>query len=340
MKKIVFIDYKENPPYTINSLENESLSGTQGSVIRIAEKLGEKYEVFVLQAGMDTIMRSNNLVTYGPLNMWKMLKKAPDVVVTVRMRPDLYKSLGVFKESKQIVWHHDTPYRMNTYFYSEMEQANVTILGVSQSHRDAIKSVFSNHNLPLKNISIDYIYNPIDDNLRKDDNFVDPYKLFFCSDPLKGLRNTLKCFAYLYKKEPRFHLTIANPNHRLQLNKDLVKWISAHQNIYLAGRITHSETIQHLRESLCLFYPNFVCPEAFGLVYAEAQAIGTPVLTHDIGAASEILSHPDQLTDTTNQEEVAQKVLSWSEGNRPTVALGDEFRLSNVIKKWYQLIEN
>src|SRR5581483_2147599 len=44
-----------------------------------------------------------------------------------------------------------------------------------------------------------------------------------------------------------------------------------------------------------VFYPKFVLPETFGLVFAEASAVGTPVLTHDCGAAAEVLADPRQV---------------------------------------------
>ncbi len=53
--------------------------------------------------------------------------------------------------------------------------------------------------------------------------------------------------------------------------------------------------MQHIRESLCVFYPQTQRCETFGLVYAESNAVGTPVLAHDFGAAREVLSSPDQL---------------------------------------------
>ena len=55
------------------------------------------------------------------------------------------------------------------------------------------------------------------------------------------------------------------------------------------GALPPAQVIEQARSALCVFMPNFLMPETFGLVFAEANAVGTPVLAHDCGAAREVL---------------------------------------------------
>ena len=121
-----------------------------------------------------------------------------------------------------------------------------------------------------------------------------------------------------------------------------------------------------VRSALCVFYPNFVLPETFGLVFAEASAVGTPVLTHDCGAASEVLADPRQLLPIApaarRYERVARllpdalrpmlaaraarrgifepyvaRVRAWLT-DRPRTAPDPRFRLAAVTERWRTLL--
>jgi glycosyltransferase involved in cell wall biosynthesis len=96
---------------------------------------------------------------------------------------------------------------------------------------------------------------------------------------------------------------------------------------------------RHVREALCVFYPQNALSETFGMVFAESNAVGTPVLAHDFGSAREILSSSDQLVDAEDHAAIVAKLRAWREGNRPRVSLRSELRASNVIAQWRRLLE-
>lgn len=61
-----------------------------------------------------------------------------------------------------------------------------------------------------------------------------------------------------------------------------------------------------MRSALCLFYPQTSFAESFGLVIAEANAVGTPALLHaGLGANEEFASSTEQCVDGSDPEAVA-----------------------------------
>ena len=73
------------------------------------------------------------------------------------------------------------------------------------------------------------------------------------------------------------------------------------------------------------------------MVFAEANAVGTPVLTYNVGAASEVLNGSFQLVEPGNEQAFLDKLMEWHQ-NRPQVSAKEEFRLKNIIKKWEEFL--
>ncbi len=151
------------------------------------------------------------------------------------------------------------------------------------------------------NVPIHAIYNPIADLLCPDDTVVQANKLLFLSSPHKGLKETLTIFSEVKKYFPHFQLVISNPGYRAMT-------YSLPEQVSFLGVLRHEEVIQQLRESFCVFYPQYIKPETFGLIDAEANAVGTPVLAHNFGAAEEILSDSSQLIDGRQIDAVVSKL--------------------------------
>jgi glycosyltransferase involved in cell wall biosynthesis len=131
--------------------------------------------------------------------------------------------------------------------------------------------------------------------------------------------------------------------------------------------LPHARILAEVRTALCVFYPNFVLPETFGLVLAEAQAVGTPVLTHDCGAVREILADPSQILPVTrgarNYERIAgllpsgarrhlapwadrlgvfapyvERLIALRSGTRPAAIDDPRFDLTAVVQRWRALL--
>ena len=122
-----------------------------------------------------------------------------------------------------------------------------------------------------------------------------------------------------------------------------------------------------VRGALCTFAPNFRIPETFGLVYAESHALGTPVLTHDCGAAAEIVGDRQQLLPVSGAarcyeaavgalparwrrgparlaaaagvfDVYVERIRDWRGGARPPTGPHPRFRLSLIREQWRRLL--
>lgn len=331
MTPILFVDYRCPEPYDLDTLNTQGLGGTEATVIRIAEKLSEKIPVVVAQHNRQKISR-NSLVTYSPL-LPSYLSARWHAIVVVRLPQVALELRSCFKDIPMWVWMHDFINLQHLQFTTLMADNKIGYIAVSDYHRNQLIEMCRIDPLLPQMPQIVRIYNPIDDQLAPDDTPVDPNRLVFISAPDKGLSQTLEGFKVLRECNPLFELWITNPSYSRipTISKDLshVKYI---------GSVKHAENIRILRGALCLFSLNYVYPETFGLVLAEANAVGTPVLTHPLGAAQEVLSSDEQLINTHDLRAVIDCVMRWHGGDRLKVQGRKEFRLSTVAKQWEELL--
>lgn len=336
MKEIIFYDLlhkgRSDPFYSDRSLELTALPGAIRSLILVAEELVKEYNVYILQMNRPRVSVSRNGVIYAPHTMTIEPEKVA-AVVYLWSNYSVEKIFPLFPNAKQIVWFDDNLY--STPLYSNIPFLNsvgATILGNSKYHRAFLERTFEEFRLPTSKLHFEYIYNPVPDDLVPNETKYDRNKLFFASSPRKGLDQALEILVHLRKADPRFYLAVANSSIHHPIPE-------GREGVLILGPIAHPKVIQQMRHSLCLFYPNYVYPETFGLVLAEANSVGTPVLTHNLGAASEILRDDSQIIDATDREALVDRVLSWQKGARPKVEGHSFYRTSNVLEKWQALIE-
>jgi len=91
---------------------------------------------------------------------------------------------------------------------------------------------------------------------------------------------------------PDLRLVVGNPGYKSGCD-------ARRAGVELLGPQPQARIHAEARSALCTFVPNFVIPETFGLVFAESHALGTPVLTHDCGAALEVVGDPRQVLPLT-----------------------------------------
>lgn len=327
---ILFYDPSSPRGYDHESLLNESLGGTEGTVIRIAEKLGEKYTVVVAEKKKTTSTTSKN-VQYIPFSPF-LLSMPWHAVIVLRNFDTVMRVRDALPNTPLWLWAHDlVETRFLTYVHL-LKKKNIGVITVSEFHKKQWKDLRLIDPLIPEFPLIKVIYNPIDDNLKPDDTPVNKAKLLFPSAAWKGLDNTIRVFKNLKKIQSDFELVITNPSYHETK-------IITHNGVHYLGSQTHARNIQEMRSSLAVFQMNHEAPETFGLVFAEANAVGTPCLAHPFGAATEVLTNPDQLINTYDREAVIQKILDWRFKERPSVDIPDKFRLSQVIKEWEKLLQ-
>jgi glycosyltransferase involved in cell wall biosynthesis len=108
------------------------------------------------------------------------------------------------------------------------------------------------------------------------------------------------------------------------------------RNVVNLGALPHPEVIAHVRSALCVLHLNAVFPETFGIVHAEANAVGTPFLSSRLGAVPETADHPSELIDVNDTKAVIDRLIAWKRG-RPKVRGNPMFRLNRIVKEWLDL---
>ena len=300
--RVLFYDTAANAPYDPKQLRERGMGGTEATVIRIAEALSEHHEVIVAQQYRTTTYTEG--ARYEP-----MRDQSADVVVVLRNPVDCSKF------GKCFLWMHDYV-RVDEFSKEEADALeDVELIAVSDWHRNNLLESFD---CPAHRI-----YNPCTAKRRGVEK--EPGKLIFCSSPHKGFDKTLDVMGEIVSRDPSYKLYVANPGYA-----GGHKYNTKH--LKTLGSLKHSELMHHLEQSVCMIQANDVYPETFGIVYAEAKALGTPVLTYDIGAASEVYG---QCVDKdATPEQFAEQLLAGLETPSPD----PRFDLATITREWLKLL--
>lgn len=337
MKKLIFFDMTAPYAYDDKTLKTTGCGGTEATLIRIAEGLADTFDVTVCQKERVKDYKSKAGVKYVTLDKIETIKN-PHAVINLRSAMALPFLREMFKDTKLLLWLHDLEGTMGISSpladaLPILEETKALIVTVSSFHNTHIKEVLTARK-KYPDIKMSYIYNPIDDKIVPNKTKYDKNKLLFLSSPHKGLDMVMSKFKNLKNNFPDLKLHIANPGY-------LQGTVTESEDIKVLGELKHSDVIKELRSAFCLFFPNpdYFTRETFGIVFAEANAVGTPVLTHAHGGAIEILSDsPQQLIDVRDDKMMFNTFDYWYNKERPTVKLNKNFRLSSVLKDWKEIL--
>jgi glycosyltransferase involved in cell wall biosynthesis len=353
MKRIVFYDDLGTPPYSEASLEvgANGIGGGETTLVRVAVKLSQAHRVTVAQRHRHESEGSGRL-RWIPLDEADEELKRADAIVIQRKPRHMITSRWFNRDADVFLWYHDwnlpvgsiKPLKKRLISQVRADAhvalhnfAHVTAVGVSGVHAQNIREHLAEARAfrPLASkVRVEYVYNPIPDELAKTDVPYDPTKLVFFSAAWKGRDAVLKAFEAVRQAMPEMRLYLASPGYSLH---DSTPTGSVGENVTFLGSLPHARILEEVRTALCVFYPANVFPETFGLVFAESHAVGTPVLAHPFGAACELLG-ADELVDARNIAAVVERVRSWRHGGRPVVSRKDEVTLSSVGGAWERLL--
>ncbi len=334
-KTIIFLDNTYPEPYQSDSIGKQALGGTEASIIRTSILLSAQYNVFVVQKFRKFIIKESDNLCYYPKS--KINELNPDAIVVLRKYPLLKGLRQQFPKAQLFLWIHT--YKNVEYVFKRkgLAKTNTTVICNSNTHRQHTEKLLNSSllgklaSLFSVKTKLTYCYNPIPKpkvyRISRDIK-----KLLFFSSPNKGLDQVLKCFEYVSKHLPELKLYIANPGYKD--DQDLRE----NKSITVLGSLAHDQMMQQVASSLCVFYPQDSFAETFGLIYAEANAYGTPVLAHDIGAAREILDDNNKLCDAQNYQQIVETIKSW-QVKFPKVGYSQKFSDENAMKQWQQLLQ-
>lgn len=345
--KILFVDFKSSENYDFQYMHSNSLGGTQSTVLRVARELAIEHEVYISQINRDTPYQEQGIHFIHHDDGLLFRESPPDRIIILRKQRLLKIYSNRYPDAKLFVWIHNFQKYEALGRRHLVTQSSAKIICVSHHHQKHTDNIM---NGPLSwlvrapafqygKVPITFIYNPVDEAFSKSESPVDRNKLLFFSTANKGLTMVVEHFGKLLQRAPDYRLYIAGST--LEQVRDTVtntKLLKSNSVIVL-GKIPREEIINHLHQSFCLFYPQNIHPETFGLVYIEANCTGTPVLAHPFGSAAEVVNDEEQLVDARDSSAVIERLLRWRENGRPVVSCQERFRLQGIVKRWKEVLE-
>jgi glycosyltransferase involved in cell wall biosynthesis len=351
MSRVVFLDTVSPMPYDTRSFGERAVQGTEASVMRIADSIG----AWVMQHN-----RSSAWERYLPTQPLDAIEH----VVVIRESRALAQARELFPDARLHLWLHDKMRpgskrgRRLRRSAELLRAAQVSIICVSDTQRQDVLNTL--HWARIEGLAVCTRYNPLDETLQPDGTAVDERQLVFFSSPNKGLAFALDAFRALRRAMPDLRLVVGNPGYRADA-------LSSGAGVEILGAQPQALMHDHVRRSLCTFHPNFRIPETFGLVFAESHALGTPVLTHDFGAAAEVVADPRQLLPVKAAyrcyeslvgalspraralparfaaglglfDAYVERIREWRGGARPVVGPDPRFALGTVAAQWRELL--
>jgi glycosyltransferase involved in cell wall biosynthesis len=351
MSSILFYDPVCQQPYDTRTLREQAMGGTEATLTRIADALG----AFVMQ--------HNRTEAFGSYLPPARLAGIEHVVINRDSRA-LPVVRELFPQACVYLWIHDLlrpgsrRARWLATTTSLMRDMSVSVVCVSDTQRRGVEATLEQMGLD-GSVRARTVYNPVCDELQPDGSAVDPDKLVFFSSPNKGLAYTLDAFRAIRRRMPELYLRVGNPGYKRSRTAGIpgVEWL---------GPQPQERIHVEVRSALCTFMPNFVIPETFGLVFAESRAVGTPVLTHDCGAAAEVVGDPNQVLSLSHAhrryeamvhplsialragparladrlgllDAYIERIGTWHAGGRPKTGPDPRFRLTAVLEHWRAL---
>ncbi|HKB60738.1 MAG TPA: hypothetical protein VKC56_11925 [Gallionellaceae bacterium] len=331
--RILFFDTICYKPYDGDTLRSEPLGGAEAAVIRVAEGLAQRPEVQQVR-----VMQHNRTVATGDRLRYIGPSDDPDGEPThiVVIRTPLYvQNLRArFPHAKICLWSHDMfigpewlePFR-------HILASRIVPVCVSAWHRQQMVELAASLGVQQP-MPARFIYNPVDDDLAPDGTPCENEKLVFFSSPHKGLENTLRVFGE-FKEIPALRdmkLYIANPGYVDDQDTRAIP------NVVNLGKLSHYQAMRHVRSSFAVLHLNNARAETFGLVHAEANAVGVPFLNSRMGATPEICPDPRQFVDVADVESVSGRLMDWRANGRPEVQVNPAFRRHRVVDAWIELL--
>jgi glycosyltransferase involved in cell wall biosynthesis len=352
MSPVLFYDPVCQQPYDTRTLHAQALGGTEATLVRVADALGA------------WVIQHNRTDDWERYRRPQRLEGIASVIVNRDSR-----ALPVVREhypgARVYLWLHDRiePGGRRARWLAStaalLREMAVTVVCVSDWQRGGVEAVLRGCGVGSEVCAVT-LYNPVDDDLTPDGTALEPEKLVFFSSPNKGLLYTLDAFAELRRRMPDLRLVVGNPGYKADP-------LGKRAGVEFLGAQPQARMHAEVRGALCTFFPNFVIPETFGLVFAESHALGTPVLTHDCGAAAEIVGDPQQLLPVSLAargyesavgalsvrwraapaqlagalglfDAYVERIRAWRAGARPRAVPDPRFQLSLVAARWRVLL--
>ncbi len=339
--KIAIVDGFCPRPYEGQTWQSEAMGGTELTAARVAEALAIHHDLVVMQHCRQAVACSAGGVRYEPGGNWRKLAGQCrfDIVIIINSLKLLalwHKHAGA--QTRLILWRHNFMGATHKHAPTLLADTNAQMICVSHSHRQHTLTVLGITEDSPSAARIGVIHNPVVTDQPKPQatvqTVVDPNQLLFASSPHKGLEQVLHNFAKLRQRLPQLSLLVCNPGY-------LERSVPAYEGVHYTGKLRPAQVHAQMRRSLCLFNAQSTFAETFGLVFAEAHCMGTPVVAQrGLGAVDEVVGRKDgQALDVNDEQAVYELIARWRDGQRPRVSMNPAFSLAQVKAQWLKLLD-
>lgn len=337
--KIAIVDGFCPRPYDATTWQQEAMGGTELTAARVAEMLAFHHDLVVLQHCRTELASSVSGVRYEPGGRWRRVAAERDFDVVIIINS--VKLLALWRRharpgTRLILWRHNFMGKTHRHTGQLLADTDAGMVCVSHYHRRHSLGVLGIDESSAIAGRIGVIYNPvvtIADEMDAASARVDRNQLLFASSPHKGLHQVLKNFSLLRERIPQLSLLVCNPGY-------LERPLPDCEGVHYTGKLRPAQVQAHMRRSLCLFNAQSEFAETFGLVFAEAHSVGTPVIAQrGLGAVDEVVGDAtEQALDVNHAEQVYASIKRWRDGQRPQLALNAAFAPDTVKIGWLSLL--
>lgn len=319
--RIAIIDPCSAAGYPPAALAGGGLGGTEATILRVATALRPLAEVVHFQNGRTEVEKTGAGVMRPLADASAPMPDA--TLIVINSWKVACKLRRAHPKARIDLWLHVYPGRHNRPMARALATSGIGVVCVSATHAARLRAFLGEGAL-----EIGFVYNPVADGLAPDGTPREPDRLLFASSPHKGLSQVFAQFHAARAEIPDLTLAVADPGYLV--------WDTgpAPAGVTFLGALPHHALLAEMRRSLCLFCPQTTFAETFGLVLAEANATGTPVLVHrDVGANAEIVGDERQMVDGNDMAQIVDRLRRWRAAP-PAVKADAAFRLATVAERW------
>ncbi len=151
------------------------------------------------------------------------------------------------------------------------------------------------------------------------------------SEEYKGLKTLLKSFVAVVKEMPKVKLIVVGDGDKKLDYEKFVKENNLKDNVVFKGALFGQDLANEYRSADLLVSPTK--KESFGMVIAEAMAVGLPVIANDVGGVSELVDDgvTGYLIKNNNVSELSKKIINLLSDGKKMMQFG--INGENKIKK-------
>ena len=322
---------------------NVDFYGTEIAIVKLAEELNKKYNVYIVTLADDNTYDFNNIIyiNYNKLNI--------DVDILIISRYINYFIYCYFKPCKKIyLWVHDVTllaYYQNyvfenngrEYLHNFLNRIDKIIV-LSDWHKLFFKEYY---NVPDNKLSIignginvnEFL--PINIKIKQKNRFI------WTSCLTRGIERCVSIIQLLHTVFPDIELHIFRD---YSLKIDYIKSLSELKYIYFHGKVDNLRIIEEFKKSDYWFYPT-IFHETYCISALEAQMAGCVTIATNVASLNTTVGdHGILLQNELSNEEIALEVIKIMNNDelknnirKKGIQWAYEQNWNNISEKWINL---